>query len=266
MLVFKAMDDTPKAVPLGLIARLEEVDLTEVEVSNGEYVVQYRGQLMPLVRMDPDKTLEQEGRQPILVFADGDQTMGLVVDEIVDIVDAQMKIELGSERPGFIGTGVIDSKATDIIDASFFLTKAYSDWFSTNRAKGEGRKDSRLLVVDDSPFFRNLLQPLLTVAGYDVVCVESAEAALRLCEAGENFDAIVSDIEMPGMDGFSFAEKVRSETRWRDTPLVALSAFASEEDFERGREVGFHDYVTKTDREALLTSLIDTLSESRGAA
>ena len=267
MLIFHAVDDTPKAVPLALVARLEEIDLKQVEFSNNQYVVQYRGQLMPLVMMEPGQRLETEGRQPVLVFADRHRTMGLVVKEIVDIVEGRMNIELSSEREGYVGTAVIGGKATDIIDAGYFLTQAFHDWFVSDRDSMDGDKSGRrLLVVDDSPFFRNLLQPLLTVAGYEVVCVDSADAAFDLCDAGEDFDVIISDIEMPGMNGFEFARKVTKDSRWSNTPIVALSAFSNPKDLARGREAGFKDYVAKTDRDALLNTLHDTLAELRGAA
>jgi two-component system chemotaxis sensor kinase CheA len=267
MLIFRAIDKTPKAVPLALVARLEEIDLTQVEYSNGQYVVQYRGQLMPLVMMDPSQKLESEGRQPVLVFADRHRSMGLVVQEIVDIVEGRMQIELSSEREGYIGTAVIGGKATDIIDAGYYLTQAFHDWFGSDRESMDSEASGRrLLVVDDSPFFRNLLQPLLSVAGYEVVCVESADAALELCEAGEDFDVIISDIEMPGMNGFEFARKVTRDSRWAQTPIVALSSFSNASDLARGREAGFRDYVAKTDRDALLNTLHETLAELRGAA
>ena len=96
--------------------------------------------------------------------------------------------------------------------------------------------------------------------------MDSADAALDLCGAGEIFDIIVSDIEMPGMSGFEFAEHIKSETPWRSTPLVALSSYAKPRDLERGRRAGFSDYVSKTDREALLQTLNETLSDIRGAA
>ncbi len=267
MLVFRAADSAPKAVPLGLVARLEEIDLASVENSGGQRVVQYRGALMPLVQMD-GKELKTEGRQPVLVFSDRDRTMGLVVDEIVDIVEDRMNIELGTEKQGCIGSAIIDDKATDIIDASFYLQQAFSDWFAGgDRGDAEdGAGGSKILVVDDSPFFRNLLAPLLSVAGYEVTTVESAAEALELCEAGKAFDVIVSDIEMPGMSGFEFAEAIKNNTRWANVPLVALSSFASPNDLARGREVGFTDYVSKNDRDALLHTLKDTLAEVRGAA
>ena len=90
--------------------------------------------------------------------------------------------------------------------------------------------------------------------------MENAAAALEMREAGVAFDAIISDIEMPTMDGFEFAEAVRGDPRWRDVPMVALSSHATEKDFERGRQVGFNDYVAKYDREGLISTVAQTLS------
>ncbi|MCZ6863512.1 MAG: hybrid sensor histidine kinase/response regulator [Alphaproteobacteria bacterium] len=267
MLVFRSVEKAPKAVPLSLVARLEEVNLEKVEFSNGQYVVQYRGQLMPLVLMAGADKLGSEGRQPVIVFSDRDRSMGLVVDEIVDIVEDRVNIELTTNREGYVGSAVIADKATDIMDVSYYLTLAFPDWFGKEAADASGDSSgTRLLLVDDSPFFRNLLQPLLSVAGYDVTCVESATAALELCEEGKIFDLIVSDIEMPGMSGFEFAEAVKNDGRWSDTPMVALSSFATPKDIARGREVGFKDYVSKNDRSSLVDTLRETLADLRGAA
>jgi two-component system chemotaxis sensor kinase CheA len=267
LLLFRAGGAGPKAVPLSLVARLEDIDLSTAELSNGMPVVQYRGKLMPLVPIDSGWEFKREGRQPVLVFADGDRSMGLIVDEIVDIVEDRLQVELAAERPGMMGSAIIAGKATDLIDAGFFLTQAYGDWFgSSAREAYEEEKAHRVLLVDDSPFFRNLLTPLLTVAGYQVTTVQSADEALNLCEAGEDFDVIVSDIEMPGMSGFEFAQAIRGDTRWRATPLVALSSHASPRDLDRGRQAGFTDYVAKFDRDALLFTLSQTLSETKGAA
>jgi len=267
MLVFRAVEAAPKAVPLNLVARLEEVDLTKVEISDGQYVVQYRGQIMPLIQMEGAEELKDKGRQPVLVFADNDRAMGLVVDEIVDIVEDRVNVELKSKRTGYVGSAVIAGRATDIVDVGHYLTNALNDWFGGDSTEAfEDANGSRVLLIDDSPFFRNLLSPLLSVAGYDVTAVESAHNALELCEAGQDFDVIISDIEMPGMNGFELAEAIKNNTRWSDVPMVALSSFATQKDFARGRAVGFLDYVAKSDRETLLNTLHDTLNEVRGAA
>ncbi len=266
-LVFRADGESPKAVPLSLVARLEEVDRDKIEFSNGQNVVQYRGQLMPLVGMDGVQELSGDGRQPVLVFSDGGRSMGLVVDQIIDIVEEQLTVELTGDRSGYLGSAVIDGKATDIIDAGYFLNVAFKDWFGDHDGQPFGEASSnRVLLVDDSPFFRNLLAPLLSVAGYNVSTAAGPAEALKLCEAGESFDVIVSDIEMPGMDGFAFARAVRENSKWRDMPLVALSSHTSQQDMERGRAVGFNDYVAKNDRNALLTALQETLTDVRGAA
>ncbi|WP_207476553.1 hybrid sensor histidine kinase/response regulator [Arenibaculum pallidiluteum] len=267
LLLFRAGGEAPKAVPLSLVARLEDIDLATVEISNGQPVVQYRGKLMPLVPIDAGWELRREGRQPVLVFADGDRSMGLIVDEIVDIVEDRMSVELAHERPGLMGSAIIAGKATEVIDAGFFLTQAYKDWFGSAKIEGfDEERQNRVLLVDDSPFFRNLLTPLLSVAGYSVTTVESPEIALELREQGEMFDVIVSDIEMPGMSGFEFAQAVRRDPRWQDVPLVALSSHASQRDLDRGRQAGFTDYVAKFDRDALLSALSQTLVEAKGAA
>ena len=79
-------------------------------------------------------------------------------------------------------------------------------------------------------------------------------------EQGSNFDVIISDIEMQGMDGFEFAKDIRNGSRWKDVPMVALSGRSTDDDFKRGREAGFNDYVAKFDREALVNGLAETVS------
>jgi len=257
MLVFRAGGNEVRAVPLALVARLEEIDVESIEYSNGRPLVQYRGKLMPLVFIDGAYQMKSEGRQPTLVFQDRERTMGLVVDEIVDIVDDVLNVELTADRDGLVGSAVVDGKATDLIDAGYYLELAFSDWFGKEEATGEKKK---VLLVDDSPFFRNLLTPMLSVSGFKVTSVESAEQAIELKNNGATFDAIISDIEMPGMNGFEFAESLQNDEAWGEVPIIALSSHTSEEDFERGRRAGFSDYVAKFDRDALVSTLIQTLA------
>jgi two-component system chemotaxis sensor kinase CheA len=179
----------------------------------------------------------------------------------MDIVDEQLDVELKSDRDGFLGTAVVAGKSTEMLDVGYYLHSAFADWFGSNDEAFGANGERKVLLVDDSPFFRNMLTPLLEVAGYQVTTVGDADEALRLREDGQSFDCIVSDIEMPGMNGFEFAQAVRADQRWEGTPMVALSSHATPRDFERGRESGFADYVAKFDRDALLASLSETLSQ-----
>ncbi|WP_456307328.1 response regulator [Paeniroseomonas aquatica] len=209
MLLFRAGDTTPKAVPLGLIARLEDVERDRIENAGGRPLVQYRGKLMPLVPIAGhwDQSMAPE-RQPVLVFSDGDRAMGLMVDEILDVIEEKMVIDGAGERPGFLGTTVIAGKVTEMLDTAWWLRQAGEDWFGAG-AEGSKGPARRILVVEDSAFFRNLVVPAIGAAGFVVTAVADAEEALRLRDAGAGFDAVVSDIVMPGMDGFAFARTLR---------------------------------------------------------
>ncbi|NNG05999.1 MAG: response regulator [Inquilinus sp.] len=272
LLLFRSGAGAPKAVPLALVARLEDIDLEKIETSNGTMVIQYRGRLMPLIPFDGKFDLAaacqdaENQRRSVLVFADGDRSMGLIVDEIIDIVEQPISVELTGERSGVLGSAIIAGRATDVIDSGYYLTKANRDWFRTSSEPSTRTHQRRVLLVDDSPFFLNMITPILSVAGYSVTSVASADEAIALRDAGEDFDIIVSDIEMPGMDGFQFAEQVKGGDRWSNTPIVALSSRSSPLDLDRGRQAGFNDYVTKLDRDALLESLSQTLADVRGAA
>jgi two-component system chemotaxis sensor kinase CheA len=265
MLVFRAGSHQPKAVPLSLVTRLEEIDCKKIELSNGRHLVQYRGQLMPLVRVSEDCRVRTEGAQPLLVFSDAGRSMGLVVDEIVDIVEDRLDIQVGSETVGVLGSAVIKGQATEIIDIGHFLPLAFEDWFRRKEMKHEALTRT-LLFVDDSPFFRNMLVPVLKAAGYDVTAVGAADEALAIVKKGQKFDVIVSDIEMPGMNGFELAEAIRADARGTSVPIIALSSMTSPAAIERGRQAGFHDFVAKFDRQGLIAALKETSADYAEAA
>jgi two-component system chemotaxis sensor kinase CheA len=260
LLLFRAGDQTPKAVPLGLVARLEDIPVERIEMSGGTPVVQYRGQLMPMVPIAGHWEAPASGRQAVLVFTEGQRSMGLMVDEILDVVEEPLLIQPGSDRLGYLGSAVIAERVTDVIDTVYWLSHAGGDWFRGDRKSSASHQKPRLLLIDDSTFFRHLVVPALSAAGFDVTAVESPAEALRLRDAGVEFGALISDIEMPEMDGLSFARNVRASGGWMRLPLVALSSRAEPEDVARGREAGFTDYVAKYDRDALLSSLRECLS------
>jgi two-component system, chemotaxis family, sensor kinase CheA len=265
MLVFRAGSPNPKAVPISLVTRLEEIDARTIETSNGRPLVQYRGQLMPLVPVNDEVKIKTSGTQPLLVFSDDERSMGLVVDEIVDIVDDRLDIELTSDRPGFIGSAVIKGQATEMLDIAHFLPLAFEDW----RSWREGVTDKvqrSVLLIDDAPFFRNMLAPVLKAAGYTVTSASSGDEALTLMAGGKRFDVVVTDLEMPGMDGFEFASALRSNPRTAELPIIGLSSLVSPEAIERGKRVGLHDYVAKFDRPGLIAALKEQTADMGRAA
>jgi two-component system chemotaxis sensor kinase CheA len=265
LLVFRAGTSQPKAVPLGLVTRLEEIAIDKIELSNGRYMVQYREQLMPLVQM-AGVNVQTTGAQPILVFADDGRSMGLVVDEIIDIVEERLHIEVAGSQDGILGSAVIKGQATEVIDVGHFLPMAFADWFSRKEMRPSVTAQS-VLLVDDSAFFRNMLAPVLKAAGYRVRVAPSAQEGLVALRSGQAFDVVLTDIEMPEMNGFEFAEVIRADQHLNAMPIIALSSMVSPAAIERGRLAGFHDYVAKFDRPGLIAALKEQTAElSRVAA
>ncbi|MEZ5815043.1 MAG: chemotaxis protein CheW [Alphaproteobacteria bacterium] len=272
LLLFAAGNKTPKAVPLSLVARLENIELSQIERSGGQMMVQYREQLMPLTPFDSSIQIGETGEKPVLVFSDKGRSMGLIVDEIIDIKEEYMEVQHDGGQSGLLGSAIIDGKATDIVDVGYYLQSSNKNWFKQHgddpyghatNGKANGHSKKRVLLVDDSPFFRNMLTPLLSVAGYDVISLESPHEALDMCDKGAEFDVIISDIEMPDMDGFEFAQKVKEDTSWKSVPMLALTSHATQQDIDRGMSVGFSNYIAKFDRDTLLNTLSKTLAEQQ---
>jgi two-component system, chemotaxis family, sensor kinase CheA len=264
LLVFRAGSTQPKAVPLALVTRLEEIAIDKIELSNGRHMVQYRDQLMPLVQMS-GVSVQTSGAQPILVFADDHRSMGLVVDEIIDIVEERLNIEVAGSQEGILGSAVIKGQATEVIDVGHFLPMAFADWFSRKEMQ-PSKSSQSILLVDDSAFFRNMLAPVLKAAGYKVRVAPNAQEGLVALRSGQLFDVVLTDIEMPDMNGFEFAETIRADQHLSAMPIIALSSMVSPAAIERGRLAGFYDYVGKFDRPGLIAALKEQTAELHRAA
>jgi two-component system chemotaxis sensor kinase CheA len=240
MLMF-ACGDRRYALPLSEVRRVEKIPAVAIERAGTGYATQVCGRLMPLVMMTG---MADTDMHDVVVIGDmhGAAVAGLCVSRVLDIVAHEA-------AAGVCGSVVMAGCVVDIVESADFLSS------STEK--------HRVLMVDDSPFFKTIIQPVLQSAGYDVVFAHGAEEALARCSAGEEFDVILSDIEMPGMNGLEFASRVRGSD-WRRTPLLALSAHATALDVRRGRAAGFDEYITKFDRDSLLSTLARAAGGVRG--
>jgi two-component system chemotaxis sensor kinase CheA len=175
-----------------------------------------------------------------------------------------MDIQVGSDRAGVLGSAVVRGQATEIIDVGHFLPLAYADWFRGQELR-LSQQSRTLLLVDDSAFFRNMLAPVLKAAGYRVRTAPTAQEGLAALRA-QTFDVVLTDIEMPDMNGFEFAETIRSDSNLGAMPIIGLSALVSPAAIERGRQAGFHDYVAKFDRPGLIAALKEQTAGAAGAS
>ncbi len=266
ILLFDAGFPALQAVPLSLVARLEELPLSTLEEADGRFLVQYRGALIPILAANPAMNMRAKDPRPVIVFSDRDRTLGIAVDEIRDIVEDHLTLQRGATRAGVLGVTVIAERATEVIDTNHFIRLGHEDWFRQSASVSGTTQSRSVLLVDDSRFFLGLLAPVLRAAGYQVTTATDGTDAIAHLEAGERFDAILSDIDMVTVDGLALARTVRANPLWAELTLIALTARSSAEDRATGLAAGFDEYLTKLDRDDVLTTLARLTTADRMAA
>ena len=246
LILFRAGTAALKVVPLSLISRIETVDWDSIQTSDGMLVMQHRGYLMPLIGMGDTPTAPGSER-PVLVLGIGGESVGLIVDEIIDIVEDFLDIEIASATPGTIGTATVQDTVVEIIDISHFVKIARPDAL----ARGVTNRFT-VLLVDDRLFFRDMLSPILAAAGYKVTTASSGRDALTMLAKGATFHAIVTDIDMPEMDGYTLAQEIKRNPKYAALPIIALVAAAAPIISEAAAASGMFGVVGKFDRGMLL--------------
>ena len=224
ILVFRVADDVLRATPLAEVARIEEIDEAQTERVDGRTVIQYRGRLMPVVGVDgrPLRPFSEPRTRPLLVFTREDRSVGVLVDEIVDIIETTVATDLAAAGDGSAGSLIIAGHATELIDVDFFWRQAMGAEAVATAAPASAPVATlkRLLVVDRSPFCQLLLRPLLAQAGYEVSVASDPEAALALHDAGQQFDLIMADTTVQGDEARRTALALGQARRWNATPLL----------------------------------------------
>ncbi|MCC7260253.1 MAG: Hpt domain-containing protein, partial [Alphaproteobacteria bacterium] len=207
-LLFRAGGDAPKAVPYKRVARIERIDAEKVERPNGIPMAQSGGGLIRLMAFDGsgDFPFPPDGTYKVIVLHHEGREVGLVADAVDDIVEVPLNITLSPRDERFLGIMEVDGCTTDIVDAGYICAQASADIALSPKAY-RMRFDTppSVLLVEGSAFIRNLMAPFLSASGFEVVTASSGKEGLRKLEETEKFDLILSDIEMPVMDGFAFA-------------------------------------------------------------
>ncbi|MBP9708181.1 MAG: chemotaxis protein CheW [Oligoflexales bacterium] len=274
------------AIPLTVVSRLEEFDPKDFELSGEQQVVRYRESLLPIFSLPEflhlpfERGNEVNEKASVVVIRRGDNLYGIKVEQIQDVVALPTKIDQSvRDRPGILGTLIAGDRVLVVVDIfgmiDMVLSKLALNAGITNIATVSGNSHSlesfserhgehRILIAEDSSFFRNFVRQVLSEAGFktEVAC-DGAEAWTMLENAAPHYySLILSDIEMPIMDGFELAAKISRDPRFKNVPLVAITTRYSSSDIERGRQVGFTRYLEKLNPEKLITALDELLLPS----
>ena len=225
LLLFRSPGFERMAVPLSLVSRLEEFPGSRVERSGGRPVVQYRDRILPLVSMeslDGASLGDDSSADPlqVIVFLDGGRGMGLVVGEILDIIDESVQVRKKAHRRGLLGSAVIAGQVTDFLDLHAVIEASGDNW-----TRGRSQT-ATVLVAGASRFSRAMVRSSIEMAGHRVVeAANAAEAVAEMSRRRIDVVALSSDVEQ-AEGGGSLIALLRKQAG-RDVPVIPLDADAA---------------------------------------
>ncbi|BDD87309.1 hybrid sensor histidine kinase/response regulator [Desulfofustis limnaeus] len=266
LLVFRSADDEQFAVPLNQVERIEKIKSKEVEVVGGKRVMQYRGGSLPLMCIDDVamvKPLADHEDLLVVVFHIASHTVGLLAIGPIDALEITADIDESTlKQTGIMGSAIINGHTTMLVNVFELTQTLHPEWFENREVfdygDGSGRTAPTILIAEDSNFFRNQVKGYLTEAGYQVVEAEDGQIAWDLLvDHRDEVTLVVTDIEMPNLNGLQLTERIKSDKRFTGLPVIALTTLAGEEDVARGRAVGVDEYHIKLDKERLMAAVHD---------
>jgi len=261
LLVFRNAHDERFAVPLNQVLRIEKINAAQMEVVGGKKVMQYRGSNLLLFTIDQVasvKPLGEKGNLLVLVFMLAGREIGLLATGPVDALESTKKLdEKALKQPGIMGSVIIDGQTTLLVDVFDIISTLNPDWFAEEKETEKAPSaSSKILIAEDSNFFRDQVKGFIEDEGYAVIeAKDGLEAWQLLEEHGAVISLVVTDLEMPNLDGFGLAKKIKSDERYRHLPIIALTTLAEDDDIARGQKVGINEYQIKLDREKLMESI-----------
>ncbi|MDY4153637.1 chemotaxis protein CheW [Campylobacter sp.] len=249
------------AIPLANVNETVRVSVDNIYTIEGKNVLRLRDEVLSLVRLSDlfgvKQVLESGDQTYVVVISVAETKLGIIVDNLIGQEEIVIK-SLGSYLANIDGIagGTIrgDGRVTLIVDVGVIMDMAKEvkvDIKSSMSAEAiqkakESPADYKVLVVDDSKMDRTIISKALAPTGITLIEATNGLEALNIIKSSEHaFDAVLIDIEMPKMDGYTLAGEIRKYSKYRNLPLIAVTSRTSKSDRLRGVEVGMTEYITK---------------------
>jgi len=251
-------------VPMEAVLRVERIRRSQIETSAGRRTMQYREASLPLVTLSDVadvRPIADDQDLAVIVSSIGGFDVGLLVAMPVDVIETKMVIDQSTHRQkGISGSAIVKDKTVLLVDIIEIVESVFPD-LKTATPKGSS-KMPMVLLAEDSDFFRGQVKRFIESEGYQVAEAPDGQAAWELlCKLGDKISAVVTDIEMPRLNGLGLAQNIRADKRFAHLPIIGLTSLAGDEDIERGKAAGITDYQIKLDRDKLLVSLRQFMSK-----
>jgi len=266
LLIFKNSETEQFGVPLNQVERIEKIKRSDIEDLGGKRVMQYREGSLTLVCVHDVAAVQPLADQDdllVIVFKIASRLIGLLAIGPIDAIEIATEIDgVTLRQPGIMGSVIIGKHTTMLVNVFEIVQTLHPDWFEDREvyaiAKGSEESPPTILIAEDSNFFRNQVKGYMTEAGYSVIEGEDGQVAWELLQKNSDIiSMVVTDIEMPNMNGFELTQIIRNDPRFSRMPVIALTTLAGEEDVAKGKAVGIDEYHIKLDKERLMACVHD---------
>ncbi|GAA8297734.1 chemotaxis histidine kinase/response regulator CheAY2 [Helicobacter pylori] len=260
------------AIPLSSVLETVRISQDEIYTVDGKSVLRLRDEVLSLVRLSDifkvDAILESNSDVYVVIIGLADQKIGVIVDYLIgqeEVVIKSLGYYLKNTR-GIAGATVRgDGKITLIVDVGAMMEMAKSIKVnittlmneSENTKSKNSPSDYIVLAIDDSSTDRAIIRKCLKPLGITLLEATNGLEGLEMLKNGDKIpDAILVDIEMPKMDGYTFASEVRKYNKFKNLPLIAVTSRVTKTDRMRGVESGMTEYITKPYSGEYLTTVV----------
>ncbi|WQU86293.1 chemotaxis histidine kinase/response regulator CheAY2 [Helicobacter pylori] len=260
------------AIPLSSVLETVRISQDEIYTVDGKSVLRLRDEVLSLVRLSDifkvDAILESNSDVYVVIIGLADQKIGVIVDYLIgqeEVVIKSLGYYLKNTR-GIAGATVRgDGKITLIVDVGAMMEMAKSIKVnittlmneSENTKSKNSPSDYVVLAIDDSSTDRAIIRKCLKPLGITLLEATNGLEGLEMLKNGDKIpDAILVDIEMPKMDGYTFASEVRKYNKFKNLPLIAVTSRVTKTDRMRGVESGMTEYITKPYSGEYLTTVV----------
>ncbi len=243
-------------VPTSKVERVIRLAKTEIKTIENKNTFSYNGEIITLLNLSDILSLSGKMSETeyanVIILNDKGKQIGFVVDRFVGEQEVLVKkFNKQLSRVKYISGATIlgSGKVVPIINISDLFKSALKNNTSVFKFEGEGKSErdeqKSILIVEDSVTSRMLLKNILESSGYRVVtAIDGIDGYTKLKEG--SFDAVVSDIEMPRLNGFELTEKIRKDNENKEIPIVLVTSLSKREDREKGIDVGANAYIIKS--------------------
>ncbi len=249
------------AIPLASVIETVRISQDEIYTVENKSVLRLRNEVLPLVRLADifgvDSVFDDSEQAYVVVIGLAENKIGIIVDFLIGQEEVVIK-SLGSYLKGTEGIAGAtirgDGRVTLIVDIAAMMQMAKQVKVSINKLKEESDtkrektspSDYQVLIVDDSMTDRAIMKKSLKPLGITLTEATNGVEALDIIKNGDkHFDAVLIDIEMPKMDGYTLAAEIRKYAKFKNLPLMAVTSRTSKTDRMRGVESGMTEYITK---------------------